>query len=227
MGGAVKKQRVYKGLITFWAVLGLGSLTLGSLSMAQNLGAELVTAGNDRGATACAMCHLPDGAGNGAAGYPRLAGLEAEYLVKQLRDYQVGTRQDSVMVAIANALNDEEIREVTRYYAEQRAVAAVTNAPVEVLELGKRLSESGQWNSFIPPCESCHGPNNMGLGVTFPSLAGQHASYIAKQLRNWQAGMRSNDPQALMATVARRMSDAQIDAVAAYLATLEPKGDSQ
>src|SRR5690606_27715872 len=86
------------------------------------------------------------------------------------------------------------------------------------LKRGEQLALSGDWSRYIVSCISCHGPNNQGAGAAFPGIAGQHASYIENQLKAWQQGTRKNDPQDLMGAIARRMSDADIRAVAAWLA---------
>lgn len=76
----------------------------------------------------------------------------------------------------------------------------------------------GAWDREVPPCASCHGPNGRGVGATFPELAGQHASYLSAQFAAWKNGTRSNDPQNLMKGVAERLTDAEIQAVAAWFA---------
>ena len=72
------------------------------------------------------------------------------------------------------------------------------------------------------PCNTCHGPGSNGVGGVFPALAGQYAPYLIKQLQDFRQGVRGNDPQQLMSTVALRMTDAEIAAVAAYLESVSP-----
>ena len=98
------------------------------------------------------------------------------------------------------------------------APAAVT-ASEEQLALGKKLALEGDWDNYLPPCSSCHGPNNQGVDGTFPGIAGQHASYLKQQLELWQQGQRTSDPVQLMEAIAKRLSPEQIEAVAAYLAS--------
>lgn len=184
-------------------------------------GERIVQQGNGQGATACLACHGMDGAGNAAAGFPRLAGLDAAYLEKQLLDFQNGSRNDPVMQPVAKALSADDIRNASAYYAAQTAATGAAAADAASLARGERLSLHGLWEKTIPACVSCHGPGGRGVGAHFPALAGQHAGYIVKQLEAWRDGSRRNDPQDLMKVVAERLPEADIAAVAAYFASLE------
>lgn len=188
-------------------------------------GKDIVLQGNGKGAIACVTCHGAQGAGKAAPMYPRLAGLDAGYLAKQLRDYQRGTRKNVVMQPIAQALAPAEITDVTAYFAAQRPLAskAIIIAEPELVARGARLAVSGFWDKDIPACISCHGPNGRGVGANFPALAGQHPRYIARQLNAWRAGTRANDPQGLMQGIARRLPADDITAVSVYFASLSPE----
>lgn len=183
-------------------------------------GKQLARQGNGQGATACIACHGASGEGNAASGFPRLAGLNADYLAKQLHDYQSGTRQNPIMQPFARAMSDTEIRNVTAYYAslEPKAGSAKTAGN----EDGRKLALRGDWDNTIPACVSCHGPGGRGIDPDFPALAGQHASYITSQLQAWRNGKRHNDENDLMKVVAERLTDQQINAVAEYFAALPP-----
>lgn len=207
--------------------IGIAGLCLGLLSVSVsganlNAGRTIVLKGNDRGATACETCHVSDGSGNAAAGYPRLAGINSRYLAKQLHDFQQGTRNDPVMQPIAKALSGAEVTDVAAYFAAQRPVASPIIGDAALAARGARLALSGLWDKNIPACVSCHGPAGRGVGAHFPALAGQHASYIAKQIDAWRKGTRANDPQALMKGIAMRMPADDIAAVSAYFASLAP-----
>lgn len=196
--------------------------TLAALS----LGAHAVTvpaAGDpERGkqtAQVCLACHGPDGAGMSAANYPRLDILDAGYMAKQLRDIKAGTRQAPIMQPFAATLTDQQIEDVSAYYASQSAtVPQPPEADPELMALGRKLVYRGDWDRYIPSCNSCHGPESRGVGSEFPALAGQHASYIESQLRAWKDGTRHNDPLDLMLAIAERMTDEDIKAAAAFLA---------
>ena len=68
----------------------------------------------------------------------------------------------------------------------------------------------------MPACAQCHGPGGSGVGAQFPPLAGLPAAYIAEQLQAWKAGNRPPGPLALMAGIAKKLSNAEVSAVAAY-----------
>lgn len=204
------------------ALLGLFLAVVGVPAGAADLdaGQKIVQEGNGKGATACISCHGANGSGSVTGSFPRLAHLEPSYLAKQLRDFQAGTRKDAVMQPLAKSLSETEIAAVTAYFGAQRApTPATTNNPAS-LARGARLALSGLWDKDIPACVSCHGPGARGVGTHFPGLAGQHASYITKQLNAWRAGTRANDPQGLMKGIAQRLPAADIAAVSAYLASL-------
>lgn len=182
-------------------------------------GKAIVLQGNGKASTACVACHGAEGAGNAQAMFPQLARLNAGYLAKQIHDFQRATRKDPVMQPIAKALSENEIADVTAYFAAQRPAAPVAADPA-LLARGASVAMSGIWKKDVPACISCHGPGGRGVGTHFPALAGQHASYIAKQLNAWRAGTRANDPQGLMKGIAMRLPAGDIAAVSAYFASL-------
>lgn len=197
----------------------------GGVSVAANLeaGKRIVLQGNGKAATACNACHGAGGDGSVTASFPRLAHLDADYLAKQLRDFQRDKRKDGVMHPIAKTLSESDIVNVTAYFAAQASTAPPEKVDPALAARGARIALSGLWEKDVPACISCHGPGGHGVGAHFPALAGQYASYIAKQLNAWRIGTRSNDPQDLMKGIAQRLSPADIAAVAAYFASLPAK----
>jgi len=195
-----------------------GACLLASAAMAQ-------TGDPERGQTAaatCVACHQADGSGmNIPSGesWPRLAGLDADYLAKQLHDFQSGERQNATMLTFANMLNDQQIADVAAYYSQLPATPG-QGGDVEdsLMARGQQLAERGDWNAYIVSCQSCHGPGGYGVGSDFPGIAGQHAGYISAQLHAWKNDTRHNDPQHLMGAVAKRMNDDDIAAVSAWYA---------
>lgn len=186
-------------------------------------GEKIVKQGNGNGATACSSCHGADGGGNGAAGYPRLSSLNAGYIATQLQAYRDGDRSNAIMQPIAKALSKAESEAVAEYFAKQTAKTAPEKPDnAQTLQRGETLASRGDWDHTIPACMSCHGPGGNGVGETFPALAGQHASYIKAQIQAWQQGQRTGDPNELMQSIAKRLSPAQTEAVAAYFASLKP-----
>lgn len=188
-------------------------------------GQAIAQHGNANGAPACSSCHGAKGAGNGAAGFPRLAGQPAGYLLAQLNDFASGARANAIMQPIAKSLSAAERQAVADYYAGlQTPSNASSNASDKTLAEGRELVVNGQWSKNIPACIACHGPDARGVAPTFPALAGQHAGYVVAQLQAWQKGKRSNDPNGLMKSVAVSMDSKQMKAAAAYLATLKATG---
>lgn len=173
---------------------------------------------------ACKTCHKADGSGMAAARYPRLAGQSEEYLLKQMEDFAAGDRENATMAPIAERMSETEMKRVSAYYANQSAPVKGSDAAEEVLAQGERIASMGIGEENVPACTSCHGPQGKGVPPVFPGIAGQHASYIEKQINDWKAGKRANDPAQMMAEIAPKLSEDQIKAVAAYFSNVEAAG---
>ena len=185
-------------------------------------GQKIFTQGGAQpGATACFACHGADGMGMPAAGFPRLAGLPAGYLSKQLADFKSGSRVNPVMQPLATALTDDEIKSVTEMLAAMPAPKTPVVGRTELPKnLGEKLAVRGAWDRHIPECVMCHGPGGVGVGNAFPPLAAQPASYLVAQLNAWRDGTRHNDPNDLMGHIAKSLTPDEVKAVADYFATL-------
>jgi cytochrome c553 len=170
----------------------------------------------------CSHCHGLYGEGLAVSGFPRLAGQPAAYLAKQLRDFAAGSRKHAVMQYFAQSLGEQDIADISAYYAALKAPAAEGTASGPSTAAGSALASSGDAKAGVPACNSCHGPGGRGMPPAVPYLAGQHASYIASQLEAWQDGRRHNDAGAQMAALARKLSTGDIDAVAGYYAHRTP-----
>ncbi|CRM89274.1 Cytochrome c552 [Pseudomonas sp. 22 E 5] len=178
--------------------------------------------GSQPGAMPCVACHGADGAGMAAAGFPRLAGLPAPYVRKQLEDFKGGSRSNPVMQPVANALTDAEIEAVSQALAAMPGPVpqAVYRGDMP-LNAAQKLAQQGAWERQIPACASCHGPAGTGVGDAFPPLAGQPAAYLAAQLMAWQNGTRHNDPNDLMGHIAKSLTAEEVQGVAQYFASLK------
>ncbi|WP_417585732.1 c-type cytochrome [Nitrincola sp.] len=179
-------------------------------------------------AAVCTACHQADGNGlsiPGAESWPRLAGLDAAYMYKQLQDFNSGQRENASMAPFAAMLNDQQMQDVAVYFSQlmPNVVQGADDADEALLKQGERLATLGDWSRYIPSCQSCHGPDNQGAGENFPGIAGQHAGYLQAQLHNWQQDKRRNDPQHLMLAIAERLNDEDIKAVAAWLSVQPAK----
>lgn len=182
-------------------------------------GQQLAMQGDGSGAP-CLACHGANGEGNAAGAFPVLAGLNEGYLFRTMKAYQDGTRVNPVMSMNIDNFEEQDLRDLAAYFSQLSAPEpAASSAPADLIRAGEKLATLGNWDAYIPPCSSCHGPNNQGVNENFPGIAGQHASYIEQQLKAWQQGQRTSDPVQLMEAIAKRLSDDQIKAVAAYLAS--------
>lgn len=211
------------------ASLALGLMASASGHAAQINAAQIATAGNGRGAPPCSSCHGQAGEGNPAAGFPRLAGLPTDYLTRQLAAFASGQRQNPMMMPVAKALSTDEARALGAYYAHLPVPAptpGVGAAPASgssvatpgsaAAAIGQTLAERGRWSDDVPACVQCHGAGGSGVGADFPPLAGQSAVYLVNQLQAWQKGTRDPGPLGLMGGIARKLSDADVHAVADY-----------
>lgn len=162
-------------------------------------------------AKACFACHGLDGAGDGVS-TPRLAGLEAGYLQKQMEDYATGLRADPVMTPLARALDDRSRRVVSAYYA-----GLAPPAPRKEAGAAPTLWSQGDRTRGLAPCAACHGDQGQGVGGGQPALAGQPEAYTRLQFERWRLAKRRNDPRGVMSTIARKLTPAEIDAIAAWL----------
>ncbi|HET8551032.1 MAG TPA: c-type cytochrome [Gammaproteobacteria bacterium] len=179
------------------------------------------------GAATCAACHGKNGAGGGGGTYPRLAGQPAPYLARQLHDFKSGARTNRIMQPLAAGLSDAQITALARYYSQSEApYPPREKVEPATLAHGESLVRLGKWSADVPACATCHGPKLAGLAPDFPMLAGQYADYIAGQINAFRHGGRRNDPLALMQHVAHGLDDADVKAVAAYLAWLRPGDDN-
>jgi cytochrome c553 len=172
----------------------------------------------------CAACHGADGNSIGPAN-PKLASQIPEYLAKQLMNFRPGKdskpaeRPNNVMAAFATTLSPEDMRSVAAYYAGQKLVPEKAQDK-NTIELGQRIFRGGIAEKSVPACAGCHGPTGAGVPAQYPLLGGQYAEYIEVQLKAFRSGERANDPNRMMRMIAARLSDAEIKAVANYIAGL-------
>jgi cytochrome c553 len=185
------------------------------------VGKTIATQGTAKGVAACISCHGAKGEGNAAAGFPRLAGVNAAYLSGQLSAFANGERQSTVMQPFAKLLSENERSTVALYFSALPPPAGIkTNdrTAIKPSDVGAWIATRGRWDQGLPACAQCHGPGGIGVGVAFPPLAGQPAAYIESQLHGWKKGVRPPGPMALMPVVVSKLSDTDISAVAAYYA---------
>ncbi len=169
-------------------------------------------------AKVCSACHGTDG-NSVAPVNPVLAGQHAEYTAKQLANFKSGERKNPVMLGMTAALTPEDMKKLGAYFQQQKAKPRSAKDP-ELVKLGQQIYRGGVMAKGVAACTSCHGPNGAGIPAQYPRIAGQHAEYTAAQLNLFRSGERANDPNKMMRTVAAKLSDAEIKAVAEYIAGL-------
>jgi cytochrome c553 len=191
-------------------------------------GQQIAGSGAPNGVTACVSCHGAQGEGNPAGGFPRIAGQSAYYLARQMTGFANGSRENPVMTPIAKAMNAQQIRDVSAWYASLGGSPAA-GAPGPAAgggqggaetERGRVLATRGNESQRIQACTNCHGPGGAGEPPTYPYLAGQHAVYLTAAMAEWKNGMRKTDPSGQMPAIARALGDADVAALSAYFASL-------
>ena len=165
----------------------------------------------------CSLCHGPEGQ-SASPVYPRLAGQHSEYIAKQLGDFKSGKRKSETMKPQVEELTPEEMQALGAFF-EKKKTTARSGRDAELLAVGKYVFNRGNQFSGVPACMTCHGPQGHGT-PQLPRLAGQHPRYIEDQLKQFNSRERNND-NAVMHTVASKLSELERNAVAEYIATLD------
>lgn len=164
----------------------------------------------------CAACHAADG-NSTIPLQPKLAGQHPEYLVKQLREFKDGKRNDPVMKGFAATLSDGDMQNIAAWLHTQAPKNGFSKDK-DSIALGERIYRGGIQERQIAACASCHSPNGSGIPAQYPRLSGQHAEYTVKSLTDFRDGKRSNSIP--MVQVAAKLNDREIKAVADYIAGL-------
>ena len=194
----------------FYGVAGLAGMA--TVSQAQDAAAPV--AGNaDRGARiayTCLGCHGVANYKNSVPAYnvPRLRGQHADYLVLALTAYQNGERSHATMHANSSALSAQDMADIAAYLGGE--------------PLQPSTKPVGTPPAAAQVCVACHGNDGVGITPQYPTLAGQHETYIARALTDYKKGGRKN---AIMAGFAGQLTDADIKALAAYYAAQRPALD--
>lgn len=183
----------------------------------QRIGKGDPAAGKEKSAM-CQGCHGEDG-NSAAATFPRLAGQFANYLQKQIRDFQNELRNDPTMSGMAATVTEkQDLLDITAYFASQKQMKGSGSSN----DKGKKLYLEGNLEGAYG-CVNCHGENGKGKSpnnAMFPVIGGQHKDYLVKQLTDFNKDERKNDPSGMMGDIAKKLTPAEIDAVADYLSSL-------
>ena len=207
------------------------SLSKFSIALALVLAGNQTMAGGDAEAgqakaATCVACHGVDG-NSAVPTFPKLAGLGHKYLLKQMKDIRDGRRPVALMAGQVDNMSDQDLADIAAFYDAQPRTGGM--ADPDKVALGRKVYLAGIAERQVPACSGCHSPTGNGNGPAgYPSLGGQHAEYIAGQLKMFRKGYedpsgRTNGGEAkIMRTTAFRMSDMEIEAVASYIAGLQP-----
>ena len=167
----------------------------------------------------CVACHAVDG-NSAIPSNPKLAGQHAEYLSRQLEYFKQGIRENAVMEGMVANLSTKDFDNLGHYFENQtlKLSSAKSNGKGS---LGEKIFRAGIADKKLPACASCHGPSGHGIPGQFPRLNAQHSDYTISQLNAYKNGLRKNEVAKMMATIAQRLSDAEMQAVADYIEGLQ------
>jgi len=188
----------------------------------------------------CAACHGIDG--NSVVDmYPRLAGQSERYIAQQLMLIASGQRTEGLVVTMlpfVEGISEQDMRDMGAYFASQTSGAGVaddtvveegTYAGMKFYEIGQQIYRGGDPARGVPACLACHGPSGAGNpGPPYPSIGGQHATYVAQRLQHYQAGKTQEDDPAqfhIMAAVTHSLTEQEIQALASYIQGLHDRAD--
>ncbi|MGR9012260.1 MAG: c-type cytochrome [Gammaproteobacteria bacterium] len=206
------------------------SISLALTSATSILHAEGNLNAGKQKAASCSSCHGDNG-NSIVATFPKLAQQHSSYLAQQLHAFKDGSRNDPMMSALALTLTDEDIKDISAYYATQKisenalpvldaddddeSEKPVSNKDIQALiAQGSDLYRNGDLTREVSACIACHGPFGEGnKPASFPALKSQHADYLIKTLTDFKSGSRSNNPENIMHMIAKKMTDEEIKAV--------------
>lgn len=178
-------------------------------------------------AESCKACHGDNGQGmkeetrdgETLPAIPALAGQIANYTYKQLRDYSDGHRSHESMTSVAKGLTEQDSADLAAWYSSLPPPESTSGS----LNLAgaEKLVEQGDGKRILPPCFVCHGAKGRGEKMDLPALAGQHADYFSRTLREYKTGTRHNDIYSRMRLIAQQLNDQEINDLARYYQQLK------
>lgn len=189
--------------------------SLAAVYAGSTLAAGDAVAGAEKAKT-CAACHGTDG-NSAVPMYPSLASQVPGYVAKQLGMFKSGARESAVMKGMADPLSEQDVADLDAYYARQPAKpGSITDEERDLASEGQKLYRGGYAPFQISACMSCHGPSGHGIPPLYPRVAGQSRNYMETELLKFKSGKRKSQGD-IMTSIAFRMSEQQIKAVAAYM----------
>jgi len=169
----------------------------------------------------CGSCHGSDG-NSASSEIPKLAGQKSDYLYSQLLAFRSGKREHAVMGGISRPLTDAEAQGLAKYYSTEKREP---DSPGEAELMARGKSVYSAKTSSMSGCITCHDPSGrsrtmkMGgvtgsINTSSPTLNGQDAAYLLRELNSFASGRRRS---AVMGPIAASMSEEDRRAVAIYL----------
>ena len=172
---------------------------------------------------ACEPCHGRQGEGTNNDYFPRLAGKPAGYLMNQLVAFRDGRRRYPPMNYLLEYQSQSYLQNIAEYFAALRpspVQKAATDVSEALLARGRLLVSEGDPARGVPACSGCHGPKLTGMEPAIPGLVGLRTSYISAQLGAFRYGTRTAAAPDCMQLVAASLTESDVTAVAAWLASL-------
>lgn len=210
--------RTLTGSLRHYLLMGRRKRPLLMLTLLAFVSAPLAVQGQEPPNPLCTQCHNSDG-NSTIPEYPKLAGLGAAYITKQIKDFKKYKRVSEIMGPMSAKIDDAEIGALAAYFSKQKPTSGIVTDR-NLAAQGELIYYEGVDRTAVPACAGCH-ENDASGSNKFPRLAGQNKAYVINQLNNFRTGVRNNEPR--MRSVVRRLTDQEIQAVAEYVAGL--KGD--
>ena len=201
------RSRVQRACVGAVAWLWLFALQETAMAQADEARARKIVSG------VCFVCHGAQGE-SASEVFPRLAGQHAEYIAKQLEHFKSGKRKSTAMADMSARLTPDEMLALGQYF-EKQSVNPEPSKDQDLAAVGRYVYHHGNKYSGLAACASCHGPQGLGTSA-LPRLAGQHATYIESQLKQFHQRERTND-NAIMHAIVSKMTMLEMVAVAEYL----------
>lgn len=212
--------------------MGRGTIIRMHLVRTALLGATLLAAGAGAAAPVedtlaqrvvpCTTCHGKEGRAAPDGYHPRIAGKPAGYLYNQLLNFREGRRRYGPMVYLVDPLSDAYLREIAAHFAALELPyppPAPAREDAATLQRGERLALEGDAARELPACTGCHGRPLLGVAPAVPGLLGLPRDYLGAQLGAWVSGQRRAQAPDCMAAIARKLTPADVAALAAWLAS--------
>jgi outer membrane protein OmpA-like peptidoglycan-associated protein len=220
----IKNMSAALALVLFAAASAIAGETASEINQRKGNGDPVL--GKEKSAL-CQGCHGVDG-NSLSPQFPKLAGQWADYIQKQVRNFQSQSRINVTMNEIAMNVRDfEDLYDIAAYFASQKTMGGsqITEPSSDKPEYanflkGQKIFMEGDPENGVFRCVLCHGLYGKGEPLNnnlFPVIGGQYKEYIVKQLKEFKSGFRKNDHSGMMPRITSNMTEEQMEAVATYL----------